>query len=428
MGLLPSRPLVKSNVDRSRSPIVIPFAILLVLALLGGLATLFALRHGGVETAGGTGDAVPVVGSPSPTSFVPVGPFGVGETTLSLPSNGAPVEVWYPAPADSAHGTPATIDLKGYLPASVRPLFAKLGAVIEQTDGIRGLPIAQGTFPLVVFSHGFLGFRTQSASLTSHLASWGFVVAAPEHLDRNLTAVLKEFLSTGTVNESGTSNDVADLEATISLMGSEDQRSTSPFYRHLDMGRIGALGHSAGGSAVEKLAVADSKVKVFVGLAGASYGSFGQTSSGDGASAPLQPGMLMYGERDRVVSPGTIKNAYNQMHQPKRLIGLTGAGHLVFTDICSLGSGQGGLVAIGLRAGLALPALITLEGTDGCSLSDVAPVAQRPVIDQSVVAELRWALGYDQTQGGLDGLMGAFPGLVSQNTSAQSVSGATPRS
>ena len=68
--------------------------------------------------------ATPSRSSPAPhqTSFVPTGPFGVGETTLHLASNGAPVEVWYPADADTAHGTEATVDLKDYLPPAVLAL------------------------------------------------------------------------------------------------------------------------------------------------------------------------------------------------------------------------------------------------------------------------------------------------------------------
>ena len=54
--------------------------------------------------------------------------------------------------------------------------------MIQETGGIRGLTVAQGRFPLVVFSHGYGGLRTQSSFLTAHLASWGFVVAAPDHL------------------------------------------------------------------------------------------------------------------------------------------------------------------------------------------------------------------------------------------------------
>ena len=53
-----------------------------------------------------------------------------------------------------------------------------------------GVPVATGRYPLVVFSHGYAGFRDQSTFLTAFLASWGFVVAAPDHYSRDLTEVL----------------------------------------------------------------------------------------------------------------------------------------------------------------------------------------------------------------------------------------------
>ncbi len=47
-----------------------------------------------------------------------------------------------------------------------------------------------GGFPVVLFSHGFAGYPEQSVSLTTHLASWGFVVAAPDHVERSLDGLL----------------------------------------------------------------------------------------------------------------------------------------------------------------------------------------------------------------------------------------------
>ena len=54
------------------------------------------------------------------------------------------------------------------------------------TEGSPGLPAAEGRFPLVLFSHGFASFRTQSSFLTTHLASWGFVVISPDYIERGL--------------------------------------------------------------------------------------------------------------------------------------------------------------------------------------------------------------------------------------------------
>ena len=415
---------VKTNIDNSRSPIIVPFAILLVLAMLGGLATLFAIRHSGSATAGGSGDAVPALANVNSTSFVKTGPFAVGETTLKLTSNGAPVEVWYPASADNGHGNLSQTDLSSLLPQAIVNAFPALQGIMQTTAGVRGVPVADGRFPLVVFSHGFAGFNTQSTFLTAHLASWGFIVAAPEHTDRDLPAALSAALTGKSLSQS---NDVTDLQDTISLMETQAGTSGSPFYRHIDDARIGAVGHSAGGSAVEKLAVVDSRVKVFIGLAGASYGSFGQTATGAGSKVPDQPGMLMYGDSDGVVPAGTIKNAYNAMKQQKRLVGLNNAGHLVFSDICVVGQNQGGLVGIAKAAGLPIPSSLVTLGTDGCSAAFTSVTSQWPVIDQAVTAELRVAMQFDPNQNGLNNLSSAFgPLLVSQNTTANSVSGATP--
>ena len=40
---------------------------------------------------------------------------------------------------------------------------------------------AEGPFPVALFSHGNSGLRRQSCFLTTHIASWGAVVAAPDH-------------------------------------------------------------------------------------------------------------------------------------------------------------------------------------------------------------------------------------------------------
>ncbi len=61
------------------------------------------------------------------------------------------------------------------------------------TDAVRDIPAStDGPFPLVLFSHGFAGFRLTSTALTTHLASWGFVVIAPDYLERGLAGVLGE--------------------------------------------------------------------------------------------------------------------------------------------------------------------------------------------------------------------------------------------
>ena len=137
----------------------------------------------------------------------------------------------------------------------------------------------------MVFSHGYAGFRDQSTFLTARLASWGFVVAAPDHYSRDLTEVLG-----GPTAATAKTTDVQDLKATIALMKAEDDSAASPFSHHVDLGLIGAVGHSAGGAAVEALAATDRQVTTFVGLAGATVGAFGATKSGPDSWCRISPG------------------------------------------------------------------------------------------------------------------------------------------
>ena len=415
---------VETNVDKSRSPLLIPFAILLLVATVGGAATILALLHHGGNGTNGTGDNVPMVSSVGPTTFATTGPMPVGETTLHLAS-GASVEIWYPAAADSYHGTEASYNVLDYLPKSLLVAFPKLKADDEPylSGGIRNAEVADGRHPLVLFSHGFTGFNTQSTFLTAHLASWGFIVAAPEHTDRDLNAVLSNFLKGKAIEGKIESHDVSDLQQTITLMGQQSDDSSSRFDGHVDMTRIGAVGHSAGGAAVEKLAVADKRVDTFIGLAGASYGSFGQTANGAGASVPTVPSLLEYGTLDGVVKPQSMVNAYNALKQPKRLIAISSSGHLVFSDICRLAPKHGGLIGAAEGAGLPIPDALKSLGSDGCSAPAMSVLDAWPAIRQSVTAQLRWTLGFDKSQAGLEGLQAAFNGIVAQNTTADTVSG-----
>jgi predicted dienelactone hydrolase len=354
------------------------------------------------------GDTVPTVAHLGPESFTRPGPLGVGETTLTLPTDSAPVEVWYPATKKSVAGKPvATYDVASWLPPTLQKLIPAGYSVTYPSGGVRGVPVAPGRYPLVVFSHGYAGFRDQSTFLTARLASWGFVVAAPDHFSRDLTEVLG-----GPTAATAKTTDVADLTATIALMKAQNASATSPFHRHVDARLIGAVGHSAGGAAVEALAATDPRVTTFIGLAGATVGSFGQTTSGADSVVPHQPGLLMSGTSDHVVSDTSMISAYGRLHSPKRLILVRGAGHLVFADLCEVGSNQGGLLSIAAVLHVPVPASLVPLASDGCSPPDLAPPLAWPMIRQAVTAQLRHAFGFDTSDAGLTGLAAAYPKVV----------------
>jgi len=401
----------------------VPWALLVLLvALAAGAAALGAVTGGPPPTgsAGGAGsleivdgDTVPVVHALGPTSFVRPGPFAAGEATLTLPGDGAPVEVWYPAPPASAVGrSQATYNVATWLPAALKKGLPPGFGVRYRTGAYRNLPVARGRFPLVLFSHGFAGFRDQSTFLTSRLATWGFVVAAPDFLATDLTAVLSGHLATSTTA------DVREAEATIALMGHEGAAGVGPWSGHIDLSKVAAIGHSLGGEVSEQLASVDPRVTTFVGMAGASVGGFAGKQHGAIGRVPDKPGMLMVGTADKVASPAGIARAYRDLRPPKRLVTLRGAGHLVFSDICQLAPGQGGLLGVAAQVHITVPPALVPLASDGCQSTDLPVTEGWPVIRQAVTAQLRLVFGFDHSASGLTGLRRAFPGVVDVNASA----------
>jgi hypothetical protein len=174
----------------------------------------------------------------------------------------------------------------------------------------------------------------------------------------------------------------------------------------------------------EGLAAADPRVTTFIGMAGATVGSFGQSASGPAGEVPDKPGMLMVGTADQVASPAGIAKAFTSMTAPKRLVTLRNFGHLVFADICEIGAGQGGLLAIANEVHITVPPSLKKLASDGCAAPDTPVMQGWPVVRQAVTAQLRHVFGFDTSLAGLTGLTSAFPHTVVQNVYVGSGPGA----
>ena len=108
------------------------------------------------------------------------GPHPVGVRTLELadpsrPNVAAPaeprpvtVEIYYPSSEAAVAGVP-------------KDVVQVLGIEVLETPSYRDVAIADGPFPVVLFSHGNGGIRFQSFFFAAHLASHGYVVVSPDH-------------------------------------------------------------------------------------------------------------------------------------------------------------------------------------------------------------------------------------------------------
>ncbi|MBM3664158.1 MAG: hypothetical protein FJW94_15065 [Actinobacteria bacterium] len=339
----------------------------------------------------------PAPGGPDDPAFAESGPFPVGVTTLSLPDR--QVEVWYPATA-VPDGTPAaTYSQLDALPdniASLAPSLLPAGTspdilTVTMTDTYRDVPSStDGPFPLVLFSHGFGSFRLDASALVRGMASWGFVVAAPDHVERGRAALV-----TGQVVRDP-DRDVQVLLDTIDLVGS----AGGVLSGLTDTDRVGAVGHSAGGRAV-LTALSEPEIDVAVGWAAAGRAD---------VPAPEKPSMNIAALVDVLVPVEEVRAIYAGMAPPKRLVVIDGAGHNSFTDICLAVRSGSDLIGIAQSIGFDLPESLAAGAVDGCGPEAIDTMLGWQITQSFTVAQLRSGLGLDDSGAGLGpGVVNAWP-------------------
>jgi predicted dienelactone hydrolase len=109
------------------------------------------------------------------------------------------------------------------------------------------------SIPVVVYSHGYGETRSTAAPFLKLLASYGFVVAAPEHIGSDYQ--FQQDLLTGIHNESFAASEFVDRPLDVSyVLDMLQQQNASEFGNRLNLQQVGAVGHSFGGYTVLTLA------------------------------------------------------------------------------------------------------------------------------------------------------------------------------
>jgi dienelactone hydrolase len=307
------------------------------------------------------------------TAYAEPGPFTVGVRTVTL-AKGNSVEIWYPT-TDAA--STDDYDVRDFVPPAIRDVLTADVPATYTSPARRDASVDTGPFPVVLFSHGFTGMRVQSTFLTAHLASWGMIVASPDHPSRDMFNVLS-----GTAS-GDRADSVDDLLQTLDYLVTQNGDATSPFAGRVDAEQVVAVGHSAGGGTVLG-AAADDRIDGYVSMASGRL---------DGAAQPAKPSFYLAGANDVVVDPATrTYPAYQSAPSPSLYWQIDGVGHNGFDDFCTFGNGTG-IIGVADASGLGalldtMPDLRRL-GEDGC-LPPNAPVDDTfPIVRHAVTA---WAL------------------------------------
>ncbi len=254
--------------------------------------------------------------------------YGTGEKDAALT-----VAVWYPT-ASSPHrhvygGTTA-------------------GNVALDAEPFPG----GGPYPLLVFSHGYGGSGLGAAYFTEALAARGWIVAAPDHRDRDSAVRIrtgqrrdfdrKGFLRrAGEIARSGPDDRDAYLYRLDEMRLVLDRMTESPaFGKLIDRERIAVGGHSLGGFTALGLCGTipqrrDGRIKAVLLF---STGAGGYLYRESELAAVKMPAMVFLGASERTQRRGTRTMAdladtiYRSLSPPKYLLEIRGAGHFSFNN------------------------------------------------------------------------------------------------
>lgn len=355
------------------------------------------------EPATGTSpDDAPRASEPA---YVEAGPYAPGVTTISLGDR--QMELWYPAdPAATAGVAHDAYYVRDFVAGWVDDLVPPEVNPPYVTDAFRDVPAsADGPFPLVLFSHGFAGFRLTSTALTTHLASWGFVVIAPDYLERGLASVLGDAVA-------APRSDTAVAHDAIEAARAASTEPGGAFEGVIDASEVYPIGHSAGGgTSLRLLGRADVNSAVTM-AAGISELSLLQNN------APVMPAgksiTWLAARGDRIASVADVRRGFTYTPGERRLVELDRSGHNnAFTDLCEIG--DGGIAEIARATGLPIPASLLALGDDGCRRPPNAPGPEVwDEVRHFLTAELRYRSGLDDQPVGLgDAVLASFDDVLS---------------
>jgi predicted dienelactone hydrolase len=270
-----------------------------------------------VKDSGTPGDTAAELEPPPDPSAA--GPYAVGVRTVE-PWDGdrwrsLPTEVWYPVDAAAPSGSPNTYAIEFF------------GQTLYEvaTPALRDAAPLPGTWPVVMFSHGYGGIRFQSYFLAEHLASHGFLVVAPDHPGNTLTEVWN-LGSDEAASQSSVDRPLDMSFALDALLGGELGVSA-------DASRIGISGHSFGGWTAVQTPLGDRRFVASLPMAP----GFKETAT-PGMSADLGiPFLVIGGSADATCEfEENQRPTYEAAERPKILVSVQGAGHLDFSNLCEI--------------------------------------------------------------------------------------------
>lgn len=280
------------------------------------------------------------------------GPYAVGNTTrifmdtsrhdiLTQGPRQLMTEIWYPVMPQDAIGEPDTP--RAMLGPWADLVATVLGLVLPDEEvenfdrplgSIRNAPLApEGPYPVVIYSHGNAGIRFQAYTLCEHLASHGFIVAAPDHTGSAFVTALPDKLVIYNPLLSIFDFYVRPVDLMFLLDALVDLNVMDPqgmFSNTMDVGRVAISGHSYGGFAALETFRHDPRFSACIPFAGPDIPIVDEQ---------IEQGLMSFvGMEDHTLGDYIPLHTliYEMMPAPKALLRVDRAGHYSFTNVCDL--------------------------------------------------------------------------------------------
>lgn len=281
---------------------------------------------------------------PVPDDLKQRGPWDVGVRTVKV--GRLTVELVYPAKPGSSAGKPeATYDIRNWLPPQELPKVpADHSPAVTAIGGhmYRDLPVddEHGPYPVVIFIHGTASMRIASGSTAAHWASRGFVVLSADYPGLGLADQLSSTLDCG-YPTSGEQDIPGDVKAQMDALN-KPSGDLAFLANRVDMTRVGISGHSQGGCISATLSTLPN-VRIVMPWSGATAVEPSSTLESIMYVSGIDDQVIGYTELGIgiVVCPlGSLTTETAFEGSPglpkvkKRMVGISGGGHLVVTDLC----------------------------------------------------------------------------------------------
>lgn len=297
---------------------------------------VIALVMSGCVTSG-TGDA-----GPDASRYDGPGAFAVGSahTVISSRDGGRmlPVELWYPATEAARAEAAAGFPVEQF---EEEPRRAQLATWVQQAPeactprlahSARGATPATGPFPLLMLSHCTEGFRFSLHSIAERLASHGYVVAAPDHIDNT------RFDSTASLNNAFLAVRANDVSSVLdALLDSSSTQVPAALRGQVNATRVAVVGHSFGAVTAGKVVETDARVKGAFLIAAPVDSPLLNSGSLAAIAKPLSYLLATEDNSISYLGNGFIRDNFAKSPRPSWLLEVKEAGHWTFSDIAGLG-------------------------------------------------------------------------------------------